>query len=129
MVIQEKELPSNHFTNTDLQTEWNKFLENIKSRDIIIYSAISSFLFSKKDENTIVINYPSDSAKKEFDKIQDEFLNHFRHKVNHFNIKIDFQMNTALKKEIITKRKLFEKLIEINPLLKDLDDLMKFDLT
>ena len=128
-MIQEKELPSNHFTNTDLQTEWNKFLENIKSRDIIIYSAISSFLFSKKDENTIVINYPSDSAKKEFDKIQDEFLNHFRHKVNHFNIKIDFQMNTALKKEIITKRKLFEKLIEINPLLKDLDDLMKFDLT
>lgn len=129
VVIPEKELPSNHFTNTDLQTEWNKFLENIKNKDIIIYSAISSFQFSKKDENTITINYPSDSAKKEFEKIQDEFLNHFRHKVNHFNITIDFQMNTSLKKEIVTKRKLFEKLVEINPLLKDLDDLMKFDLT
>ncbi|MCS3529282.1 hypothetical protein M2373_000643 [Chryseobacterium sp. JUb7] len=29
----------------------------------------------------------------------------------------------------MTKRKVFEKFIEKNPLLKDLDDLMKFDLT
>jgi DNA polymerase-3 subunit gamma/tau len=34
-----------------------------------------------------------------------------------------------MKKEVITKRKIFERFVEINPVLKDLDDLMKFDLT
>lgn len=38
-------------------------------------------------------------------------------------------MDMTIKKEIMTKRKIFEKFAEINPLLKDLDDLMKFDLT
>ena len=41
-----------------------------------------------------------------------------------------FQLNqelTSAKKEIVTKKSIFEKYVEINPLLKDLDDLIKFD--
>jgi DNA polymerase-3 subunit gamma/tau len=34
-----------------------------------------------------------------------------------------------LKIEVVTKKKVFEKLVDKNPLLKDLDDLLKFDLT
>ena len=112
-----------------MQTEWKIFLEGIKKKDTIIYSAIQGFKFSKKDENLISVNYPSDSAKKEFDKVQGEFFNHFRHKVNNFKFTVEYVMDVALKQEIITKRKIFEKFVEINPLLKDLDDLMKFDLT
>jgi len=96
---------------------------------MILYSAINGFKFSKTDENTISVNYPSEAAKKEFEKIQSEFFNHFKRKVNHFKIEVEYTMDVALKKEIITKRKIFEKFAEINPLLKDLDDLMKFDLS
>lgn len=123
----EEHLPKNHFTETDLQTEWQKFLDKIKENDIVIFSAINGFRLSKKDEDTILIAYPSESAKSEFTKIQSEFFNHFKHKVNHFRIKTDFVMDVALKKEILTKRKIFDKFAQINPVLKDLDDLLKFD--
>ncbi len=94
---------------------------------MVVFSAINGFRLSKWDENTVMVNFPSESAKVEFEKVRADFFNHFMHKVNHFNIKVDYTMDVALKKEIMTKRKLFEKMVEINPLLKDLDDLMKFD--
>ena len=121
-------LPSNHFTETDLRTEWQKFLTELKKRDIIIYSAISSFILQKKDENTIEITYPSDSAKSEFEKVRADFFNHFMHKVSHFNIAVEYKNDVTLKKEIMTKRKIFDKFAEINPVLKELDEIFKFDL-
>lgn len=124
----EKEtLPSNHFTETDLQTEWQKFLVELKVKDVLVFNAISSFKITKKDENIVEITYPSDSAKSEFEKIRSDFFNHFMHKVNHFNIVIEYKNDLTMKKEIITKRKIFDKFAEINPVLRDLDDLFKFD--
>ncbi|AZI68338.1 hypothetical protein EIB71_10080 [Kaistella daneshvariae] len=110
-----------------MQTEWQKFLEELQQRDIIIYNAISSFSFHKKSEDIVLITYPSESAKSEFEKIRAEFFNHFMRKVNHFNISIEYQLDVSMKKEIITKRKIFNKFAEINPVLKDLDDLFKLD--
>ncbi|HMU07938.1 MAG TPA: hypothetical protein PKC37_08510 [Kaistella sp.] len=95
---------------------------------MIVYSAISSFKLQKIDEDIVEITYPSDSAKSEFEKIRAEFFNHFMRKVNHFNINIEFKNDVSLKKEIITKRKIFDKFAEINPVLRELDDLFKFDL-
>lgn len=120
-------LPSNHFTETDLKSEWQKFLDHLKEKDVLVYNAISSFQLHKKDENIVEITYPSDSAKNEFEKVRADFFNHFMHKVNHFNIVIEYKNDVSLKKEIITKRKIFDKFAEINPVLRDLDDLFKFD--
>lgn len=122
-------MATNHFTDTDLQTEWKKYLDGIHKKDTILYSAVSGFRFTKKDENTICVFYPSESARQEFEKIRGEFLNHFKHKVGHFKLTAEYHMDMALKREVVTKRKLFQKLVEINPLLKDLDDLIKFDLS
>ena len=73
------------------------------------------------------VTYPSESAKGEFEKIRTEFFNHFMHKVNHYNINIDYRADFSMKKEIVTKRKIFDKFAEINPVLKELDDLFKLD--
>lgn len=121
------QLPKNHFSETDLQTQWSKFLAEIRERDSILYSAIYTFKVVKKDEQTIVLHYPSESAKVIFDKIQGEFLNHFKRIVNNYSIKAEYVKDAKLKQEILTKRKLFDKMAEINPLLRTLDDLMKFD--
>ena len=122
-----EKLPSNHFTETDLQKEWNEFLTDLQKKDIIIFNAISSFRMKKLDEDTIQITYSSESARNEFEKIRGDFFNHFKRKVNHYNIKTEYSFDGGLKKEIITKRKIFDKFAEINPLLKELDDLFKFD--
>lgn len=122
-----EQLPASHFTETDLQSEWQKFLSRLKTDDIVIYSAVSGFNLAKTDENTVRITYPSETAKAEFEKIQAQFFNHFKHVVNHFSIKTEFRMDTTLKVEVMTKRKVFEKFADLNPLLKELDECMKFD--
>lgn len=124
---QKQDLPSQHFSETDLQKEWQLFLQEIQKRDVLMYNAINSFKLNKKGEDTVQITYPSESAKGEFDKIRSEFFNHFMHKVNHFNILVEFVLDFTMKKEIITKRKIFDKFAEINPVLKELDEHFKLD--
>lgn len=127
--IKEEELPDHHFTEKDLQTEWKLFLEALLERDQVMYYAVNTVKINKKEEHLIRILYPSDSVKAEFEKIQTEFFNHFKRKVHNYKIQLEFEMDISLKKEILTKRKMFEKYVEINPVLKDLDELLKLDLT
>jgi len=124
-VVSSAKLPEHHFTDTDVQTEWNVLL-----KDPVLFNAVKPFKLTKIKENIVQISYPSDSAKNEFDKISIEFFNHFKHKVNNHSVEFKFKKDHEnMKIEIMTKRKIFEKLVEKNPLLKDLDDLLKFDLT
>ncbi|WP_228377082.1 hypothetical protein [Chryseobacterium sp. FH2] len=99
-------------------------------KDSFVFNAIKAFKLVKTDEKNITVSFPSDSAKVEFDKVSGEFFNHFRRKVQNYAIEIEYKRDFEnLKIEVMTKKKIFEKFIEKNPLLKELDDLMKFDLT
>ncbi|WP_187478063.1 hypothetical protein [Amniculibacterium sp. G2-70] len=125
-----EKLPRNHFTETDLQNEWNYFLKTLQKNDAVAYNAINGFSVVKIGEDDIEITYSSESAKEEFDKCRDQFVNHFKQKVHHYTLNLNYKkVEGAVKVEIITKRKKFEKLVEINPLLKDLNDLLNFDLS
>lgn len=128
--VKTENLPQNHFTDTDLQMEWKIMLKQLQMKNTFVFNAVKTFKLEKKEENKIKVLFPSDSAKVEFDKVSGEFFNHFRRKVQNYNIEIEYVRDVEnLKIEVVTKRKIFEKFIEKNPLLKDLDDLMKFDLT
>ena len=130
VVAKNEHLQEHHFTETDLQSEWNLLLMQLRTKGDVIYNAIKSFKLNKIDEKLIQIQYPSNSAKQEFDKISIEFFNHFKHKVNNHSIVFEFKHEPdSLSQEVLTNKKKFEKFVEINPLLKDLNDLMRFDLT
>ena len=47
--------------------------------------------------------------------------------MNNFKIELSYKENKTTKRETLTKRKVFEKFSEINPLLKDLEKIMMFD--
>ncbi len=126
-VLSTKDLPQNHFSETDLQLEWNLFLEEMRTTNSMVYNAINGFKLTKINEHDIEVCYPSETAKIEFNTVSSKFLNHFKHKVNNFHIDVSYKMDAKLKKEILTKRKIFDKFAEINPVLNDLNDLMKFD--
>ncbi|WP_234034138.1 hypothetical protein [Elizabethkingia sp. M8] len=120
-------LPANHFSEVDLLHEWKLFLDNLQDDDPVKFSAIKVCKLQKKDENKILIKVPSEAAKSEFETVRKDFLSVFQQKVNNFHIKSKYVEDETLQKEIITKRKLFDKFAEKNPILKELDDLMKFD--
>ena len=74
----EEDLPDHHFSDTELQSEWKAFLDELSKQDIVTYNAISDFQLKKESESSIIITYPSESAKAEFEKIQADFFNHFK---------------------------------------------------
>jgi hypothetical protein len=124
----EENLPTNHFTEKDLQSFWSHFLEEIRNKDIISYNAISGFTIKKMEEDSIEIGFPSQTAKEEFDKISADFLSNLQYEIQHYKIKISYKSAAGtMKKELRTKKLIFNELCEINPLLKDLDELFKFD--
>lgn len=130
VVVKTENLPQNHFTDTDLQMEWKIMLKQLQVKNNFVFNAVKTFKLEKVEENKIKVLFPSDSAKVEFDKISGEFFNHFKRKIQNHMIEVEYVRDVEnLKIEVVTKRKLFEKMIKKNPLLKDLDDLMKFDLT
>ncbi|WP_228720234.1 hypothetical protein [Chryseobacterium panacisoli] len=130
VVVKTENLPQHHFTDTDLQMEWKIMLKQLQVKNNFVFNAVKTFKLEKAEENKIKVLFPSDSAKVEFDKISGEFFNHFKRKIQNHRIEVEYVRDVEnLKIEVVTKRKMFEKMIEKNPLLKDLDDLMKFDLT
>jgi len=130
IAVKSDHIQEHHFTETDLQAEWNLLLMQLRTKDQFVFNAIKSFKLEKIDEKTILVLYPSESAKVEFDKISGEFFNHFKRKVNNYAITVEYKHDHQnLKIEVLTTKKKFDRFVEINPLLKDLDDLMKFDLT
>lgn len=127
-IVVDEKLPKNHFTETDVQTEWKYFLDQIKKKDTVTYNAISVFKIAKKTEDELEITYSSESAREEFDKCKDLFVQHFKQKVHHYSISIVFKkIEIKTKVEVMTKRSKFEKLAQQFPLLRDLDAVMKFD--
>ena len=123
----DEQLPDNHFSDMDLQAAWTTFLKELFKDNIVVWSAINTFKLSKIDENKIEIKYSSDTAKKEFEVIQMDFFNYFKHKVNNFQIEIIYREDITLKKGNLSKKQIFEQLVEINPVLKELENLMRFD--
>lgn len=122
-----EELPNDHFSDMDLQMGWAGFLKDLSHTSIVTWNAINAFKLVKVGENQIEVGYSSDSAKKEFEMVEGDFLNYFRRRVNNFRTEIVYKADTIPKKELLTKRKLFDQFVEINPVLKDLEELMKFD--
>lgn len=70
---------------------------------------------------------PSEIAKSEFESLKKDFLSMFQVKVNNFHVKIKYVKDESLHKEIITKRKLFDNFAKVNPVLVELDKIMRFD--
>ena len=105
------------------------FLNDLFIKDQVTYFAVNTAKLHKKEENVVEILYPSDLVKTEFEKIQAQFFNHFKRKVNNYKIEVSYREDKKLIKKQETKRDIFQKYVEINPVLKDLDELMKLDLS
>lgn len=127
--VAEDNLPKEHFANADIEEFWKNYLVGLKRKDFIVYNAVCDFKMSKHDEDSIIIRYPSESAKMEFDKISPQFFSELKHKLNNFYIRAEYKIDASnMRKERVTKRSIFEKMAEKNPLLHQLNTIFKFDL-
>lgn len=127
--IPAEKLPADHFAENDLQEEWQHFLKNLHAKDALTHLAIRDFKLKKSGEREVIVEYPSESARREFEKISPQFLADFRVKTNNFLVEFNFVPDQqAQRREVITKKQIFADLVKVNPLLAELDAFLKFDL-
>ena len=123
----EEEVMDEKFTQEELDTYWADFLQNNQLDSVLLY-AISDFVLEKVENNIIKIKYTSESARERFSEIQSQFVSGLKQKIKNNRIVLEFELTSKTKSSYMSKASIFKEYAEINPLLKELDAVLNFDL-
>lgn len=116
------DLPKTEFTQYQIDETWYRFLRKIEDS-----LTLKTIQLTKGEEHSIEVHYPSDYSKSDFQKIEYDFITLLKEKTNNYSIQVTYIKDQKLVVKKETKREKFNRFVEINPLLKELDDLMRFD--
>ncbi|WP_298555757.1 DNA polymerase III subunit gamma/tau [uncultured Algibacter sp.] len=127
VVIDEENLPKEPFTEQELLTAWNTFIEKLRTDGKHNLASILSIDTPKVKGTTIHLEFPNATNKVEVERQQYDLLAYIRKTLSNFDISLDITINEVLeKKYAYTTADKFEKLKEKNP---NIDILRKtFDL-
>ena len=115
-------LPETEFTQAQIDEWWYRTLRKVEDN-----LTLKTIQLKKGDNHSINVHYPSDYSKSDFQKIEFDFINLLKEKTNNFSIHFNYIKDQKLVVKQETKREKFNRYVELNPLLKELDDLMRFD--
>lgn len=114
---EESQLPKETFTEKDMQGHWADFVEKIDGEGRkILASSLMTDIPKLFDENTIWIELPNDTMKKEVEREQHDLLLHLRQQLNNYSINLKITVNErTAKKFAFTPEEKYQKLREKNP--------------
>ena len=116
VVVDEDELPKEPFTETQLITYWNEFVENIQKEGKYNFASILSIDTPKVKGTTIYLEFPNSTNKVELERQQFDLLSFLRKSLNNFDINLSITVNEEMDKQYAyTPLEKFEKLKEKNP--------------
>ncbi|WP_338358436.1 DNA polymerase III subunit gamma/tau [Yeosuana marina] len=116
VVIDEDELPKEPFTERQLITYWNEFVENIQKEGKYNLASILSIDTPKVKGTTIHLEFPNSTNKVELERQQFDLLSFLRKSLNNFDINLSITVNEEMDKQYAyTPLEKFEKLKEKNP--------------
>lgn len=127
VVVDEENLPKEPFTEKELITVWNEFIEQLQRKGKHNLASILSIDTPKVKGTTVYLEFPNATNKMELERQQYDLLGFVRKSLNNFDISLSIAVNEEMeKKYAFTDMEKFEKLNEKNA---NLDVLRKtFDL-
>ncbi|MFT0714603.1 DNA polymerase III subunit gamma/tau [Flagellimonas lutimaris] len=115
--IAEEDLPNDAFEEKDMQEHWDDFVHQLEKQGRkILASNLQTDVPKLKNENTIWIELPNDTMKKEIEREQSLMLDYLKQKLNNYSISLYITVNEEVaKKFAFTPEEKYEKLKEKNP--------------
>lgn len=115
--VAHEELPKEVFTEVEMQAHWNEFVQYLEDKGRkILASNLQTDVPKLKNENTIWIELPNDTMKKEVEREQSLMLDHLKQKLNNYSLSLYITVNEAVaKKFAFTPEEKYQKLKEKNP--------------
>ena len=115
--IEEENLPSEAFTEAEMQKYWNAYIQKIERQGKkIMASNLQTDAPKLKDETTIWLEFPNGTMKKEVEREQGPLLTYLRENLKNHSIELKISVNEeSAKKYAFTPEEKYEKLREKNP--------------
>ena len=115
--IDEKDLPKDAFEEKAMQQHWDDFVHQLEKQGRkILASNLQSDVPKLKNENTIWIELPNGTMKKEIEREQSLMLDYIKQQLNNYSISLYITVNEEVaKKFAFTPEEKYEKLREKNP--------------
>lgn len=115
--IAHEDLPKDSFSEEDMQKHWDDFVHQLESQGRkILASNLQTDVPKLKNEDTIWIELPNGTMKKEIEREQNLMLDYLKQKLNNYSITLQITVNEEVaKKFAFTPAEKYEKLKEKNP--------------
>ena len=128
--IKEEDLPSDSFTQDQLNNCWDIFVDKLEKKGRYNLAAILKIDTPKlTDDDVIQLDFPNSTNKIEVERNQFDLLQFLRKSLNNFNIRLEISVNEAMdKKYAYTAEDKYAKLLEKNPALETLKQTFNLDL-
>ena len=128
--IKEEDLPSDSFTQDQLNEYWDTFVDKLEKKGKYNLAAILKIDTPKlTDDDVIQLEFPNSTNKIEVERNQFDLLQFLRKSLNNFNIRLEISVNEAMdKKHAYTAEDKYAKLLEKNPALETLKQTFNLDL-
>ena len=128
--IKEEDLPSDSFTQDQLNEYWDTFVDKLEKKGKYNLAAILKIDTPKlTDDDVIQLEFPNSTNKIEVERNQFDLLQFLRKSLNNFNIRLEISVNEALdKKYAYTSEDKYAKLLKKNPALETLKQTFNLDL-
>ncbi|SFC62700.1 DNA polymerase-3 subunit gamma/tau [Flagellimonas taeanensis] len=115
--VSEEDLPKDAFTEEDMQQHWDDFVHQLENQGRkILASNLNTDVPKLKNGNTIWIELPNSTMKKEVEREQSLMMDYLKQKLNNYSITLHITVNEEVaKKFAFTPAEKYEKLREKNP--------------
>lgn len=115
--VDEKDLPKDAFEEKEMQQHWDDFVHQLEKQGRkILASNLQTDVPKLKNGNTIWIELPNGTMKKEIEREQNLMLDYLKQKLNNYSISLYITVNEEVaKKFAFTPEEKYEKLREKNP--------------
>jgi DNA polymerase III subunit gamma/tau len=112
-------LPTETFTQTDMQLFWNKYAQRLSDKGHKIMESLLLLNDPRLEGTTIVHELPNEGSKIDFESEKVELLGYLRGHLHNHDITIEVLVNEAVENKFaFTPQDKYNRLNEINPSLE-----------
>lgn len=124
-------LPEDVFEEAQMQLHWNEYVSQIdREGKKILASNLASDTPKLLKNNTLWIELPNDTMKKEIERSQSDLLNYLKEKLNNYSIQLRITVSEEVAKQYaFTPEEKYEKLKSKNPHIESLRVKLDLDLS
>ncbi len=122
-------LPSEIFTETEMQEFWFKYADKLGDKGYKIMESLLRINDPKLEGTTVIHELPNEGSKIDFEREKHDLLTYLRSHLHNHEISIEVSVNEKMdSKKAFTTLDKYNRLNEINPNLEVLKKLFDLDL-